>query len=87
MHDNHTGRWLSTFRPVWDVKHPHSFVMGSMSKPRCVEVFVVDDSASLMSPIALRSEGIASVMSRNAIHPTLDIIAASNSSGRVHIVR
>lgn len=88
IHDNHTGRWLSTFRPVWDAKHPHSFVMGSMGKPRCVEVFVVDDaSASLKSPIVLRSEGIASVMSRNAVHPTLNIIAASNSSGRVHILR
>lgn len=87
-HDNHTGRWLSTFRPVWDVKHAHSFVIGSMSKPRCVEVFTVDDKAQqLTAATVLRSEPLASVCSRNAVHPTLDVIAASNSSGRVHIIR
>lgn len=87
-HDNHTGRWLSTFRPVWDLKHPHSFVTGSMSKPRCVEVFTVDDKAQqLTAATVLRSDPLASVCSRNAVHPTLDVIAASNSSGRVHILR
>ena len=87
-HDNHTGRWLSTFRPVWDVKHPHSFVIGSMSKPRCVEVFTVDDKAQqLPAATVLRSDPLASVCSRNAVHPTMDVIAASNSSGRVHILR
>jgi WD40 repeat protein len=87
-HDNHTGRWLSTFRPVWDIKHPHAFVIGSMSKPRCVEVFTVDGKTEeLGAAVTLRSDPLASVCSRNAVHPTLDIIAASNSSGRVHVLR
>ena len=27
-HNNHTGRWLSTFRPTWDAKFPATFVSG-----------------------------------------------------------
>eukprot|EP00605_Chrysophyceae_sp_TOSAG23-4_P001856 GSChrysophyteH1.ASY1.ANO1.2048.1 assembled CDS len=94
-HDNHTGRWLSTFRPTWDPKSPHSFISGSMSKPRCVEIFDVIPAnsessgkvARLSNPTVLRSDALASVVSRNATHPTMDIIACANSSGRVHIFR
>ena len=93
LHDNHTGRWLSTFRPTWDAKSPHSFILGSMVKPRCVEVFDITRSNSgsaagaISSPLILRSDFLASVVSRNAAHPTRDIIACANSSGRVHIFR
>ena len=41
-HNNHTGRWLSTFRPTWDPKFNASFVSGSMNKPRCIEYFSVN---------------------------------------------
>jgi WD40 repeat protein len=92
IHDNHTGRWLSTFRPQWDPKSPHSFILGSMTKPRCVEIFDINTSgnsaaAHISSPYVLRSDALASVVSRNAVHPTMDIIACANSSGRVHIFR
>jgi len=98
-HDNHTGRWLSTFRPLWDPKAPHSFFLGSMSKPRCLESFNVTSSGSgsgsssgsggisISSALCLLSEPLASVVSRNAVHPTLNIVAAGNSSGRVHVFR
>ena len=35
-HDNHTGRWLTNFRAVWDSKNEDYFVVGSMARPRQV---------------------------------------------------
>lgn len=87
-HDNHTGRWLSTFRPAFDPKHPHSMLIGSMTRPRCIEIWEpTESSLSLKLLKALKSDYLGSVCSRNAFHPSLDVIAASNSSGRVHIFR
>ena len=67
-HDNHTGRWLSTFRPTFDPKRPSSFVVGSMERPRKVEVFSVSDANSPLSlslTAAIKAEFFASVCSRN----------------------
>jgi WD repeat-containing protein 76 len=101
-HDNHTGRWLSTFRPTWDPKYDHTFISGSMLQPRRIEIFSVEsefrsadqegdagggDRGLLSPPVVLRADALASVCSRNSAHPTMDIIAAGNSSGRVHIFR
>jgi WD40 repeat protein len=106
-HDNVTGRWLSTFRPQWDPKHPHAFLLGSMSQPRCLELFEIaegsegtkeketqrpGDSAtnitfSIAAAYVMRGDGLNSVVSRNYAHPTQHIIAAANSSGRVHVFR
>jgi hypothetical protein len=38
-HDNETGRWLSSFKPAFDPKDPLTFVLGSMDKPRKMEIF------------------------------------------------
>ncbi len=91
-HDNHTGRWLSTFRPTFDPKSPHLMILGSMARPRCLEVFAVQAPTSrvkavLNAPLSLQSDQLNSVVSRNAAHRSLDVIAAANSSGRVHIFR
>jgi WD40 repeat protein len=95
-HDNHTGRWLSTFRPTFDPKQPASFVLGSMDRPRRIEIFSPSDaytanpgssnfSLSLLE--AIRDDQLGSVCSRNCFHPTMDIVIGGNSSGRVHIIR
>jgi hypothetical protein len=111
-HDNHTGRWLSTFRPAFDPKQGHVMVLGSMHRPRQIEVFspqstqvagnkskkaspspkAVSDAGeesnvSLTCLATLKDDYLASVCSRNCFHPSLDIIAGGNSSGRVHILR
>ena len=91
-HDNHTGRWLATFRPAFDPKHGSAFVLGSMDRPRRIEVFVpsapsAGGGVSVALASVLQGDYMGSVCSRNAFHPTLDVIVASNSSGRVHIVR
>ena len=89
-HDNHTGRWLSTFRPAFHPTLLNTFVLGSMDRPRKINVWECSDSAgkpqlSLVSSI--KGDYVGSVCSRNAFHPTLNVIAGANSSGRVHIAR
>jgi WD repeat-containing protein 76 len=42
-HNNQTGRWLSTLRPLFDPKLPSTFVIGSMENPRRMEVFTIGD--------------------------------------------
>lgn len=94
-HDNKTGRYLPVFHAGWDPKCPSAFVMGSMNKQRQVEVFHVAQSTpaggSKHQPLtcskvaALSGECLASVQSRNAFHPFLDVVVCANASGRVHI--
>jgi WD repeat-containing protein 76 len=83
-HDNHTGRWLSTFMARW---HPSEdiFVVGSMKQPRCIEIFQNDG-------VLLRrvdGEALTSVSSRCCFHSRSDRVIAigGNSSGRVTVVR
>jgi hypothetical protein len=40
-HDNHTGRWLSTFKPSFDPKRANTFALGSMDKPRKVGFYYI----------------------------------------------
>lgn len=86
-HDNHTGRWLSTFHPAFDPKQAATFVVGSMEKPRRIEIFSVNKAGVSSLVNAVKGDYVASVCSRNCFHPSMNIIAAGNSSGRVHILR
>ena len=82
-HDNMTGRWLTTFQAVWHPKYD-MFGVGSMSKPRVVEIFAQEECQR-----AVGGEALTAVVSRLAFHPRKDriILAGGNSSGRVTIVR
>lgn len=85
-HWNQTGRWLSKFQCRWDPKQSGAFVVGSMDKPRCVEVFCTGPrKKKIQRVMRLRDDWIGSVQSLNVFHPTLDVIASANSSGRVHV--
>jgi WD40 repeat protein len=90
-HDNHTGVWLSTFRPTFDPKSDSAFVLGSMDRPRRIEVFNPqkegDNDFAINLLANLQSYNLVSVCSRNCFHRSLDVIAGGNSSGRVHILR
>lgn len=88
-HDNHTGRWLSTFRPVFDPKNCSTFALGSMVQPRRVDLFVISKVDGSVSTIGnqLSSPNLNSVCSRNSFHPFEHIVATGNSSGRVHVFR
>jgi len=84
-HDNMTGRWLSTFMAKW---HPELdiFVVGSMRKPRCIEIF---DGAKGDCTRAISGEGLTAVASRCCFHRSTDklTVVGGNSSGRVTIAR
>ena len=91
-HDNHTGRWLSTFRPSFDSKQPNVFLTGSMDRPRRMEVFnvtmdVMTSNVQVKLSKSLEADYLGSVCSRNCFHPSLDIVVGGNSSGRVHVFR
>ena len=94
-HDNHTGRWLATLRPAFDPRHGSAFVLGSMDRPRRIEVFIPSSSSptsssssvSVSLAAVLQGDHMGSVCSRNVFHPSLDVIVGCNSSGRVHIFR
>lgn len=84
IHDNITGRWLTTFmatyHPILDI-----FCVGSMSRPRAIDIFHAN--GTLLRSIT--DELITSVNSRCCFHPCIDniIIAGGNSSGRVTILQ
>lgn len=86
-HDNQTGRWLSTFMARW---HPSTmvgemFIVGSMQKPRCIEIFGQDGKVLR----EVRGDALSAVASRCCFHPNADrlIVVGGNSSGRVTIAR
>ncbi|CAM9318602.1 unnamed protein product [Heterosigma akashiwo] len=85
-HNNNTGRWLTKFHALWDPKGPEVYLTGSMeNSPRRVEVF----SANAQSPLArlLNPDVVGSVQSLAIPHPTLNVVASVNSSGKIHIWR
>lgn len=83
-HDNQTGRWLSTFMARW---HPANemFIVGSMQKPRCIEMFGCDGKVLR----EVRGDALSAVASRCCFHSNADrlIAVGGNSSGRVTIAR
>lgn len=84
-HDNQTGRWVTKFTATWDPKcQVGRFVIGSKRQPRCVEVYSVQNTKPLYR---LEHELCQSIHSANSFHPTLDIIASANSSGRMCLWR
>lgn len=91
-HDNQTGRYLAVFHAKWDPKTTNSFVIGSMAKPRQVEVFSTaraesGKKAQCTRIASLQGDELSSVQSRNCFHPRLDAVICGNASGRVHVFR
>uniref|UniRef100_A0A8P4G3K5 WD repeat-containing protein 76 n=1 Tax=Dicentrarchus labrax TaxID=13489 RepID=A0A8P4G3K5_DICLA len=81
-HDMHTGRWLTKLSAVWDPKREDCFVVGSMSRPRRVEVFHENGQPqhSFMD-----GENLNTVLSVTAFHPTRNALLGGNASGRLHV--
>ncbi|XP_043841555.1 WD repeat-containing protein 76 isoform X2 [Dromiciops gliroides] len=83
-HNNNTGRWLTRFRAVWDPKQEDCFIVGSMARPRSIDVF--HESGELVHSF-IDEECLASVCSISVMHPTQNILAGGNSSGRIHVFK
>mmetsp|Transcript_3006 Transcript_3006/g.4427 ORF Transcript_3006/g.4427 Transcript_3006/m.4427 type:complete len:619 (-) Transcript_3006:79-1935(-) len=87
-HDNHTGRWLTTFMAQWHptVTNEELFVVGSMSRPRRMEFFDANAGQMLRG---ISGDSLTAVVSRCCFHPSTNrlIGMGGNSSGRVTIFR
>ncbi|XP_050409768.1 WD repeat-containing protein 76 [Patella vulgata] len=83
-HNNHTGRWLTKFRAVWHPSREDVFVVGSMVRPRRIEMF--SNEGTLIKTFQ-NEDLLGSVCSINTIHPVYNILAGANSSGRVHVFK
>ncbi|NXT51160.1 WDR76 protein, partial [Pluvianellus socialis] len=81
-HNSNTGRWLTRFRAIWDPKQEDCFVVGSMARPRQIEVF--QDTGKLLHSF-YNLDCLSSVCSINVVHPSQNILVGGNSSGRLHV--
>ncbi|XP_014808175.1 PREDICTED: WD repeat-containing protein 76 [Calidris pugnax] len=83
-HNNNTGRWLTRFQAVWDPRREDCFVVGSLARPRQVELF--RDTGELLHAFS-SPDCLGSVCSINVLHPTKNILVGGNSSGRLHVFK
>ncbi|KAM6388359.1 WD repeat-containing protein 76 isoform 2-T2 [Pluvialis apricaria] len=83
-HNSNTGRWLTRFRAIWDPKQEDCFVVGSMARPRRIEVF--QDTGKLLHSFH-NLDCLSSVCSINVVHPSRNILVGGNSSGRLHVFK
>lgn len=85
-HDNLTGRWLSTFMARWHPNKEDIFVVGSMNRPRMIDIF---NSSTTSKVASVTGESMTAVASRCCFHPSpnVDILMGGNSSGRVVIAQ
>ncbi|XP_062274521.1 WD repeat-containing protein 76 [Scomber scombrus] len=81
-HDMQTGRWLSKLSAVWDPKREDCFMVGSMSRPRKVQVF--HESGKPQYSFT-DDENLNTVLSVTAFHPTRNALLGGNASGRLHV--
>lgn len=77
-----TGRWLTNLSAVWDPKQEDCFVVGSMVKPRRVQV--IHENGQLQHTFE-DPANLTTVQSVTAFHPTRNALLAGNASGRLHI--
>lgn len=82
-HNNYTGRWLTTFKADWHPRRDDLFFMGSMNQPRRIEAF----SDQGVAYPTLMGDALGSICSIVKCHPTMDVIAGGNSSGRVYVFK
>ena len=82
VHDNHTGRWLSQFRTVFDPANEDTFIVGSMSHH--LEIYSVKSASRLA---AISSPFITAVAPLVAVHPDPSIAAVvtGTASGRMYL--
>jgi hypothetical protein len=69
----------------WDPKHPEAFSIGSLEKPRRMQVYSAQSGYQIAS--VQSDEWMGSCQSLTVFHPTLNILVGANSSGRIHLFR
>ncbi|KAM4749058.1 WD repeat-containing protein 76-like [Rhinophrynus dorsalis] len=82
LRHNNKCSWLTYLRAVWNPKQENCFVVGSMAKPRRIEVY--HESGKRLR-FFRDSEYLGSVCSINAMHPTRNLLVGGNCSGKLHV--
>lgn len=77
LHNTHTGRWVLPFRAIW-TPAADGVVCGSMK--RTVNVY---DGTTGKTIVRHSSDFLTAIPSRFFVHPTLPLLGASTSSGRI----
>ncbi|GFT57367.1 WD repeat-containing protein 76 [Nephila pilipes] len=80
-HNNFTGQWLTPFKATWLPNSDDIFVIGSMLNPRRIEIF----NNEMKNIFNFQDELLCSIVSVNAFHPSLPVLAGCNCSGKVHV--
>jgi len=83
-HNNKTGRYLTAFQAEWVRGSDELFVCGSLEQPRGIDVFRASDGSA---QDRMEHENVTAVVSLLAWHPSLQVLATSNASGKVHVWR
>ncbi|XP_052417268.1 WD repeat-containing protein 76 [Carassius gibelio] len=81
-HNMQTGRWLSKLSAVWDPKQQDCFVIGSVDRPRRIQVY--HESGRCLHTFR-NMDHLTTVCSITAFHPSRNTLLGGNSSGRLHI--
>ncbi|KAG9331727.1 hypothetical protein JZ751_017292 [Albula glossodonta] len=81
-HNMHTGRWLTKLRAVWDPRQEDCFVVGSVERPRQVQVY--HESGEQLRVLE-DAELLTTVCSVTAFHPSRAALLGGNASGRLHV--
>ncbi|XP_058636667.1 WD repeat-containing protein 76 isoform X2 [Onychostoma macrolepis] len=81
-HNMQTGRWLSKLSAVWDSKQQDCFVIGSVDRPRRMQVY--HESGRRLHTFQ-NMDHLTTVCSITAFHPSRNTLLGGNSSGRLHI--
>lgn len=77
-----TGRWLSKLAAAWDPKQEDCFVVGSMERPRRIQVY--HERGQLLHSF-MDEDHLTTVLSVTAFHPSMNALLGGNSSGRLHV--
>ena len=82
-HNNKTGRYLTPFQAEFARGSEEVVLSGSLEHPRGIDTFRVDGA-----PVArLEDDNVSAVISLVVCHPTLNVLAGSNASGKVYLWR
>ena len=81
-HFNNTGRWLTKFQATWHPSSDEIFVIGSMAKPRRVEIYNI---SGRMEHTLSDENYIGSVQSLVQFHHSQNALVCGNGSGYSYI--
>lgn len=80
-HNNQTGRWITTFKAYWDPKSSHTgksyVVIGDMNRG----IDLIDGNSGVTHNFT--SEYLTAQPAVNGSHPSLNLIASGNASGKL----